>query len=552
MAVVVAFILGAVLLLAVILFIVLLFLYLSADFRRPEVKADAGSYGLSVDDETVKVCGDSILSLNRYGLWEARIQGNPVERGIKYGILHKKLLKSQEDVFVKQIYDIVPSRLWVRILHNLTIIFNRNMARHIPLEYRTEIYAMSLSCSSEYNSFCSPYCRQLNYHAAHDIGHAMQEYMLVGCTSFACWGGDSEDGRLIVGRNFDFNMGDDFARNKIMLFVEPEKGYRYFSVSWPGMMGVLSGMNEKGLTVTVNAAKGPIPLSSAMPVSLLARDILQYASNIDEAYSIAGQFKTFVSESFLIGSASDGCAAIIEKTPKKISLYRSSCTRIICSNHYQSDAFKEDKHNKENIVASDSMYRYRRTDELLSELAPISVCDAVSILRDRRGIGNVDIGLGSEKSINQFAAHHSVVFQPEALRVWVSSSHWLLGEYICYDLNRVFSSAPATGTYVCEELNVAADKSAIDDDYVKLCRYRELLKEFRTAIKEKRDVPEGAVDDFIACNPNFFQVYSTLGDYELARNNRAQALFYWKKSLSLEIPKLQEKDAIMKKIKKYD
>ena len=37
----------------------------------------------------------------------------------------------------------------------------------------------------EYDFIGTPYERQLNYHSAHDLGHAMQDYMLVGCSSFA-------------------------------------------------------------------------------------------------------------------------------------------------------------------------------------------------------------------------------------------------------------------------------------------------------------------------------------------------------------------------------
>ena len=70
----------------------------------------------------------------------------------------------------------------------------------MPEEYRDEIYGISLSCTHEYDFIGTPYERQLNYHSAHDLGHAMQDYMLVGCSSFACWGENSADSSLIIGR----------------------------------------------------------------------------------------------------------------------------------------------------------------------------------------------------------------------------------------------------------------------------------------------------------------------------------------------------------------
>lgn len=529
------------------------YLYFTADFLQPDISIDLSRHKMSLNTDSSKVCGNATLRLNRHGLWETHITGSPAERGAAYGVVNKELLKYQEDVFVEQIHEIIPSEWWVEFLHKVIIIFNRGMAKHIPAEYREEIYAMSLSATNDYNSYGSPYVRQLNYHAAHDIGHAMQEYMLVGCTSFACWGGDSEANDLIIGRNFDFYVGDNFAKNKVVLFVEPSEGYRFASISWPGMMGVLSGMNEKGLTVTINAAKGAIPTSSAMPISLLARHILQYAANIDEAYDIANRFRTFVSESLLIGSSNDGYAAIIEKTPEKIALYKSSDTRILCTNHYQSDTFKNDEYNCENIKTSDSPYRYNRLDELIEEHSPLNAEDAVTILRNRHGTGHADIGIGNEKSINQFIAHHSIVFQPEKLRFWVSTQPWQLGEYICYDLNNVFDgSVNACSSYAIDSLNIEAEDAMLDYEYVNVCLYRDLYKELGNAIDKEQEVSTSFVNKFISSNPNHFQVYNRLGDYELSRNNYSKAIEYWKKALLLEIPRTTEKDEIIQKIKKYD
>ena len=317
------------------------------------------------------------------------------------------------------------------------------------------------------------------------------------------------------------------------------------------MMGVLSGMNEKGLTVSINAAKGALPLSSAMPISLLTRQILQYASTIDEAYDIAQQYKTFVSESILVGSANEGTAAIIEKTPEKIALYRSSDQKIICTNHYQSEEFADDEYNKENISTSDSPYRYERLSELLAERSPVDNLDAAYILRNRYGLGNKDIGVGNEKSINQFIAHHSVIFQPKELRMWVSSSPWQLGEYVCYDLNEIFDSL-STGSCANDAYNIAADSVLMADDYFRIVSYRAQYTEIRHAIDEGLQLSEEYIEAFINNNPHYFQTYNVVGDYMAANNKNEQAVSFWKQAISLEIPRVGEREEIQNKINKYD
>src|SRR5690606_9305769 len=179
------------------------------------------------------------------------------------------------------------------------------------------------------------------------------------------------------------------------------QGHKFAFVTWGGFTGVVSGMNEQGLSVTINAAKSDIPFSAATPVSLVAREILQYASNIDEALKIAATRKMFVSESFLIASAADKKAIVLEKTPDTLAVYDPGADFIQCTNHYQSEALEDQDLNRDQKQRSASVYRYKRLQELMAEQVPLRPDGVAKILRDQKGLSEKSIGLGNEKAINQ-------------------------------------------------------------------------------------------------------------------------------------------------------
>lgn len=552
--------------LLVILIAGICYLYFSADMRTPKHEPSIIMTKVSHADTTTMVPAEVLyndtLDLRYYdgnflrhsesGLWELFVKGDAFQRGEAIGKLSSDLLHYQEKVFVDQIREIVPSDSYLKFLRFFIVLFNRNLGENVLEEYRDEIYGISLSCTHEYDFIGTPYERQLNYHSAHDLGHAMQDYMLVGCSSFATWGTQSADSSLLIGRNFDFYVGDAFAENKQVAFYVPEQGYRFASVGWPGMIGVLSGMNETGLTVTINAAKSAVPTGSATPISILTREILQYAATIDEAFAIAKKRETFVSESILIGSAKDGKAAIIEKSPEKTVLFTGKeANRLICTNHYQSEEFSKDERNMENIRTSDSPYRFARLTELINEDLPIDVSKAASILRDHKGLQNTDLGLANEMAINQFIAHHSVIFQPEKRLMWVSTSPWQCGKYVAYDLNKIFKDTIDWQHEIySSDLTIPEDKFIDTPEFQHLLTYKKLTPLLLKKIRKKEQIEESVLKTYQASNPSLYYVYEVIGDYYEAMQQSKQAIAYWQQALKKSIPKLQEKERIQQKIQK--
>ena len=431
--------------------------------------------------------------------------------------------------------------------------YNRKLYLNVPEEYQTEIYGVSQYTSHDFDNIAPQYQRSLYLHAAHDIGHALQDLALVGCSSFAAWADKSEDGNLILGRNFDFYVNDAFAENKIIAFVNPEEGNQFMMVTWPGMIGAVSGMNIQGLTVTINAGKSKIPMSAKTPISILTREILQHASTIDEAIAIAKKRKVFVSESIMVGSANDNKAILIEVTPKKMDVYDvPNSDQLICSNHFQSDAFKDEERNLSQIANSHSKYRFDRMQELFAENPKINPKIASEILRNKEGLQNIALGYGNEKALNQLMAHHGIIFKPKEKLVWVSANPYQLGEFVCYNLDSVFKDRK-TNTAISfeqENLNIAKDPFLETTKYKNYQNFRIEDHKIDLYLKNKTAISAEFIQNYQSLNPDYWVVYYKTGLYFYQKKDFKKSQDYFEKALTKEITTAPEKAQIEKYLKK--
>ena len=485
---------------------------------------------LLISNDSSFAYGKNWAKRNKYDLWEVFLTGSSFERGVAYGNLIKEPIQYQEEVFINSINKVVPSDFYQWFLKNLIYLFHADMNNYVSEELKNEILGVSLSFSDEYDYIGKKYIRILAYHAAHDLGHALNNYSLVGCTSFSAWGNNTKDGNIIHARNFDFYFGDDFAKEKVLLMVQPDSGYAFISYSWPGMMGVVSGMNEEGLAITINASMSSPPTSAKLPISILVREALQFSKNLEEAKNYINSKKVFVSESIMISSANDNKTIIIEKTPKKTDVFEDN-ELIICSNHFQSSTFLNDSINIRNIKNTNSKHRYNRVNELINKTSILDVKTSIEILRDQKGLNNKEIGFGNSHAINQLLAHHGIVFEPNKKNVWISTPPYQLGDFICYNLDSIFSSNNFEITQIIKKDSFLETKEY--DDFEKHKIIRNKLNDY---ILFNTQEPKFDKNEFMLLNPNSYNTYFILGRFYYKKEEYKKAEEMFEQALQKDLP----------------
>jgi hypothetical protein len=251
----------------------------------------------------------------------------------------------------------------------------------------------------------------------------------------------------------------------------------------------------------------------------------------------------FVSESFLVGSAADNKAVIIEKTPDTLGVYDPQSDHIMCSNHFQSELLAGSEPNIEQMKKSASAYRYERLQELMQEKGKNTVQKTAAILRDRKGLHDTDIGLGNEKAMNQFIAHHAIIFEPKKLLVWVSTAPWQLGEFVAYDLHSIFAlhGLSENRELYDSTLTIPPDSFLLTTQFQQFEKFREY----------KRRIADGEAidpDSLVASNPQFYHAYVLAGDYCYRHNQPAKAEKYYEQALTKEIATVNEEEYIKKQL----
>jgi hypothetical protein len=480
--------------------------------------------------------GSNWMSRER-GVWEVHLEGEPYAMGFAHSRLGARLLLAQEDYMFSEMAKFVPSKIALFLIRAGVRLRYRHIPDAVPLPRQEEIAGLARGMIDQHSDFLPTYHRVMFYHSLHDITQGLEHSPLLGCSAFAS---ASTNNHLLVGRNFDFEGPEIFDREKAVIFFKPRGKIPFASVAWVGMSGVVTGLNAEGIYVSVNAARMDDKGQDGMPVQLLMRQMMEEARSIDDVVKLVKSTPVMVPDFYLVADGKTGESAVIERSPKRIEVRRASRLlgdSIVLTNHALTQAFQGDAENDRLKRYLTSGARYRRLDELVKkwhgQLDPKKVLE---ILRDKKGVGGVELGLGNRNSLDAIIATHSVVVDATNLILWVGEGPHILGKFRAFDLKKELlgEDRPAPP-------DLPEDPIATSDEFR---RYESAMAAYKTADRLRdQKLFDRALDEgrrAIGLEELMPEPHRLVGDLLRARGDVPAAKVEYRRFLELSPPYLKD------------
>jgi len=236
------------------------------------------------------------------------LSGTPYEIGYQHG----RLLRNEVRAHYRSAFafmETVPKfRLFTRFQVNwyLGRIWDE-LLPHVPKDYLEEM--RGLADGSGVNL--------LDIHRAHAIPDVFPTHCSVG----AFWGAATEGGRFLQIRNLDWSRSLGVHNHACVFVVSPPGKRRFVNLGFIGFIGVLSGMNDRGIAIGQVGSTSVDQTHDGTSFIFLLRRILEEAENADAGARIVREAKRTVGINYLIGSAREKKAIALETTARHFAQF---------------------------------------------------------------------------------------------------------------------------------------------------------------------------------------------------------------------------------------
>jgi isopenicillin-N N-acyltransferase like protein len=428
------------------------------------------------------------------GVWEMGLVGDPVELGHAHATLAREIMFRVEGRMLALFSHYVPSAALRTFISTLVRGTHRTLDRNFPTERLHEIAAEARAFApyDPFETFMPTYHRVVTLHALYDISLSFEHSPLIGCSALFASGTHSRDGHTYVGRNFDMEIEPAFDIDKMVLLFRPRGRIPFASVAWPGLTGVVTGMNMEGIFVAVHGGRASEASPHGVPVPTTLRTIMERAHTLDEAIEIARHDPPMVSHILIVVDGDRGIGAALERAPNRPLAIRPLGNMGGVSNHYTDATLAADPKNQTVRRNTSTLARQTRLDELTAEndgrFDPETM---LAVLRDRRGPANSSVPLGHRGTMDAWIATHSVIADATDRVLWVSSAPHTLGAYERFDLRELLADEYTPETAVQSRV-LPPDPALSNGLYSRWEQARALIEQASTQLDRKE--PAGALE----------------------------------------------------------
>ncbi len=205
---------------------------------------------------------------------------------------------------------------------NLTMMAAGAFWPHVSEEHRAEIAALAHALSLDQREVLLGQC-------------FLDLSAMTACSTVTLPAAAAPDGVARFGRNLDFPSFNVADKQTVVMIFRPQGRYAFASVAWPGMVGVLSGMNEHGLSLANMEVDRERRMPVAMPYILLYRTVLERCKTVDEAIEFLKTTPRQTANNLMLMDAS-GDRAVVEITPQSVTVRRAPASAaLISTNHHR-------------------------------------------------------------------------------------------------------------------------------------------------------------------------------------------------------------------------
>jgi isopenicillin-N N-acyltransferase like protein len=162
---------------------------------------------------------------------------------------------------------------------------------------------------------------------------------IVACSSVIVEGERSTTGEPLLGRNLDWPPVARLHEYTLVVVYRPEGKRAFASITFPGVLGCTSGMNDAGLAIAMldsfSSSDGAPSLNPlGVPTVFMLRRILEECTTIDEAVILLRSIERASSLNIAVCDRERG--AVLEVTTKNVVVRGPEAGVCLCTNHFRS------------------------------------------------------------------------------------------------------------------------------------------------------------------------------------------------------------------------